>query len=123
MMERHEMEAWLGDNHGLNNNQITELIDTAAELAKNYPGDGQAQEREEVLTAVYRLMVEPAEDVVRDLAIDLTMARMAAARAGVALQYAAKYCIHDNARGIHSEAGFAIRAGVDRMTVRNWIGK
>jgi hypothetical protein len=119
--ERHEILAWLGDNPGLTDNQIADLMSIADDLAERYEDDREG--RDAALTVAYRLMVEPVEDVVAELASELTAARVAEANAGAALQVAAKICIHDNARGIHSEAGFARAAGVDRMTVRNWIGK
>lgn len=120
-MQRYEMDAWLGDHHGLDEDQIDELIDTAAGLADQHEDDSQCMEAE--LIVAYRLMVEIPEEVVRELGAELLAARVAESRAKAGLQRAALRLIRENGRGVHSEAGFARTAGIDRMTVRGWRKK
>lgn len=117
MTERHEIEAWLGDDHGLTDDQIGSLVRTADEIAARYPEPDDADEREAALTVAYRVMVE--DDPVAELGDALLRARIAEARALAGLAQAAASLIP----GRETESGFADRAGVDRMTVRGWLGK
>lgn len=120
MTQRHELLAWLGDDHGLNHHELDELITIADELSEQYPGpDGQA-ERDNALTTAYRLMLGPAASTISELADDLTQARTSESAALAGLRQAARQLI---AADEWSEAGFAREARVDRMTVRKWLGK
>lgn len=117
--QRHEIEAWLGDNHDLTSNQIDELTRTADEIADRYPDEDDHDEREAALTVAYRLMTGD-QGVVDELADELTRARQAQVRALAGLRQAATTLIP---AGDDTQAGFARRAGVDRMAVRDWLGK
>lgn len=117
-MQMYELEAWLGDNHGLTDEQVNELL-AEADGIDNRCGDDLDSARE-ALTAAYRLMHEGADSVVADLAQRRTAARAAELDAFAGLQQIAITLI---GRGDASEAGFAKEADVDRMTVRKWLGK
>ncbi len=117
--QRYEIEAWLGDNHGITGEQIGQLIGVSDELADHYPDPDDADLREAALTAAYRTMVEGVF-LVDELGGQLGDARLAEARALVGLRQAARSLIPHR---LETEAGFARRAGVDRMTVRGWLGK
>ena len=81
--QRYEMEAWLGDDHGLTDEQVTDLMRIADDIEARYctpdpDGEDPEQEREDLiqatqderdaaLTIAYRLLTEPAADVVREL--------------------------------------------------------
>lgn len=125
--ERHELLAWLGDDHGLTERQIADLSQNAYLIAERYPDPDEADEREAALTMAYRLMVEDPEDVVAELAGDLTRARVAEARALAALRQGAVQLVEPSGRGDHglrTQGGYAAAAGVDRHTVRrNWLGQ
>lgn len=117
--QRHEIEAWLGDDHGLTEQQITDLTQAADAIAAQYPDPDDKGEREAALTVAYRLMAgDPA--VIDDLAWALADARTAQARALAGLRQAAVVLVP---AGQETESGFARRAGVDRMAVRDWLGK
>lgn len=116
-MQRYELEAWLGDDHGLSEEQLTELLHTADEIEEQYPNSDERDDREAALTAAYRLKVEAPEDLVAELAAERTAARIAERKALIALQQVAVTRINN---GDATEAGFAQQAGVDRMTVRKW---
>lgn len=118
--QRYEIEAWLGDNHGLANDQIDELIQAAEDIAARYPDPDDSDLREAALTATYRLMTEPVQDVLADYGQMRSEARAAVASASAALQQAARTEVAD---GKLSEAGFARVAQVDRMSVRKWLDK
>lgn len=123
--QRHEIMAWLGDDHSLTDDQLTHLTRQADQIAARYPDPDDIEEREAALTVAYRLMVAPAEDVVDELAADLSRARLAEQAALAGLQQAAVTVVavgDRSARGLRSQAGFAARAGVDRNTVRDWQG-
>lgn len=125
--QRYELEAWLGDDHGLTDEQITELMRVSDEIEQRYSEDGDEdrESREAALTVAYRLMVEDAETVVRDLSAALWQARLAEARALAGLRQGALTLVKDpgkGARGIRTQQGYADRAGVTRMTVRDWLG-
>ncbi|MCT2547367.1 hypothetical protein [Streptomyces atratus] len=117
-MQRYELEAWLGDDHGLTDDQIDELLVQADDIDSR-SGDDQDEARE-ALTAAYRLLREGADAVVADLAQRRAAARAAELDALAGLQQAAITLI---GRGDATESGFARQAGVDRMTVRKWLGK
>ncbi|HEX3778457.1 MAG TPA: hypothetical protein VHX38_02235 [Pseudonocardiaceae bacterium] len=125
-MQRYELDAWLGDDHGLTEDQITCLLATADEIAARYPDPDDGDDREQAFVIAYRVLVEPAEDVVAELAVALSRARRFEHAAKVALRQAAASLIEPDARkgdGVRSEAGFAEAAGVDRQAVRSWLGK
>jgi DNA-binding transcriptional regulator YiaG len=116
-MQRYELDAWLGDDHDLTDDQIDELLRAADEIEEQYPDEDDRDDREAAFTAAYRLMVEAPEDLVAELATERTAARIAEHKALVALRQIA---ITRIANGDATEAGFAQQAGIDRMTVRKW---
>ena len=120
IMRMHELEAWLGDNHGLTGVLLNELREQANEIEDLYPDIDDQTERDAALSAAYRLMVEPVEDVLADYGKQRADARAAASAASAALQQAARTVV---AEGKLSEAGFSRVAGVDRMSVRKWLDK
>lgn len=117
-MQRYELEAWLGDDHTLTDDQIDDLLTQADEISERCGGD--QDEVREALTTAYRLMVESSDDVITGLAQRRADARAAELDALAGLQQAAITLIN---RGDATESGFARQAGVDRMTVRKWLGK
>lgn len=118
--QRHEIEAWLGDDHGLTEDQIDELMREADAIAERYPDGDDQDERDAALTVVYRLMTENAEDVVEGLGRERLAARQAEVKALAGLRQAAITLVGPK---VETEAGFARRANVDRMAVRGWLGK
>ena len=119
-MQQYELEAWLGNDHGLNEDELAELLDEANEIEARYPDADDQAERDAALSAAYRLKTEPVEDVLADYGKQRTDARTAGLIASAALQQAARTVVAD---GKLSEAGFARVATVDRMSVRKWLGK
>jgi hypothetical protein len=120
--ERHELIAWLGNDHSLTDQQITELVTIANEINDRYPAPDDQPERDAALQTALWLLdgdMEPGP-VVDKLADDLLKARQAQSAALAGLQQAAHTLV---ATGQWSENGFAADAGIDRMTVRKWLGK
>lgn len=136
--QQHEIEAWLGDDHGLTDDQVEELRRISEDIYARYCtpdtdvddpemveadlAQATEDEREAALTTAYRLLLGD-EDVIDERAGELAEARRVDARAKAALQQAALMAIEPGTRGDRSEAAFGRRAGVDRMTVRKWLGK
>lgn len=118
-MQTHEIEAWLGDDHGLTDEQVDDLAQAAEDIHQRYPDRDDDDEREAALIVAYRLLVENKDAVIDALADDLTRARVAESRALAGIRQAA---IDNDVNG-GTEAGFARRSGVDRMAVRGWLGK
>ncbi|MFB7831993.1 hypothetical protein [Streptomyces sp. NPDC056056] len=116
-MQRYELDAWLGDNHGLTEDDLDTLLAEAAEIEERYPDPDDQAERDAALSVAYRLKVESAEDVLSDFSEQRSRARAAESAASAGLQQAAQTVI---AGGLISEAAFARNVGVDRMTVRKW---
>src|SRR5690606_11626571 len=116
-MQRHELDAWLGTDHGLTAEQIDELLAQADEIEERHDGD-QDEMREALITA-HRVLLGDSDEVA-DLAKRRTDARAAEAQAVAGLRQAAAMLING---GAATESGFARQAGVDRMTVRKWLGK
>jgi hypothetical protein len=75
---------------------------------------------EAALSIAHRLMLEDPTAVVAELSATRTAAQATAAAALAGLRQAASQLIP---AGDRTEAGFAREAGVDRMSVRNWLGK
>ncbi len=119
-MQQYELEAWLGDDHGLDEDELAELLRTAEEIDERYPDEDDQAERDAALSVACRLMTEPVEDVLADYGKQRSDARAAASAASAALQQAARTTV---VNGKLSEAGFSRVAGVDRMSVRKWLGK
>lgn len=115
-MQRYELNAWLGDDHDLTDDQLDKLLAQADEIEERFPDDDDQPERDAALAAAYQLLTEDADTVVADLAA----ARAAELNALAGLQHIA---ITRIASGDATESGFARQAGVDRMTVRKWLGK
>lgn len=117
-MQRYELDAFLGDDHGLNDDQIAELLAKADDIEERC--DADPEEMTEELVAAYRLMREEPGEVVKELADRRLAAVVAEMMALAGLRQAAIVLIE---RGDFTESGFARAAGVDRMTVRKWLGK
>lgn len=139
--EIHEMEAWLGDDHGLTDEQVAELARIADDITARYctpePGVDDpeevradllattAEERDAALTAAYRLLAGDTA-VVAELARELAAAATLEARAKAGLRQAATMLVEPTRpghRNPRSEEWFANLAGVTRLTVRKWLGK
>jgi len=118
-MQRYELEAWLGDDHELSLDQLNGLLDIANDIEREYPDQEDADLREAALTGAYRAM-RGEHNIACRLGQELLTARLSEARALAALRQAALYRIPND---LDSEKGFAEDAGVDRMTVRKWLGK
>jgi hypothetical protein len=119
-MQRHEILAWLGDDHALTYDQLDEFTTVAIEIEQRYPDPDDQDEAQAALIAAYRLLVEDQASVVQELSAQLTSARRAELLAIAGLKQAANMLIDAHRQ---TEAGFAREAGVDRMTVRSWRGK
>lgn len=117
-MQRYELEAWLGDDHGLSNEQIAELLGHADEIADRYPDPDDKPERDAALSAAYRMLIGE-RNVIEQLATERAAAKAAEACALAGLRQLAIM----QSRAGESESGFARRANVDRMAVRKWLGK
>lgn len=124
--QRYEIEAWLGDDHGLTTDQITDLARVSDQIADRYPDPDDRDDREAALTVAYRLMVEDPETVVHELAAERQRAQLAEAHALAGLRQAAVTLVEPagskGGQGISTQQGYAARAGVTRMTVRDWLG-
>jgi hypothetical protein len=119
-MQRYEIETWLGDDHRLTDDQVEQLRQTSDQIAERYPDPDDADEREAALIVAHQLMTA-GPSVVDELAGGLLRARVAEARALAGIRQAAVELV--TPAGPETEAGFARRAGVDRMAVRGWLGK
>lgn len=136
--QTYEMEAWLGDDHGLTDEQVEQLCQISDEIYARYctPADNvddpemveadlaqaSQDERDVALQTAYRLLLGD-EKVIAELARDRAQARSEEARAAAGLRQAALMVIEPGTRHDRSEAAFARRVGVDRMTMRKWLGK
>lgn len=136
--QTHEIEAWLGDDHGLTDEQVEELRQISDDIYAHYctPDDdvddpemveadlaqASQDERDVALQTAYRLLLGE-EAVIAELTHQRTVARIEEARAAAGLRQAALMIVEPGTRGDRSEAAFARRVGVDRMTMRKWLGK
>lgn len=125
-MQRHEMEAWLGEYHGLTEEQITDLMRTADEIGERYPDRDDQEDRDAALYAAYELMLRAPADVITEQATLIEQGRtmqrrgLAGARQTVVTLEARGEL---DPRGELNESSVARLLGVDRMTIRGWLGK
>lgn len=139
--QTHEIEAWLGDDHGLTDEQVEELRRVAEDIYARYCtpdpdvddpemveadlAQATEDERDAALRVAYEVLTGHT-DVVDRLARELSAARAALSATMAGLRQAALMTVDVGQRGRkhpHSENAFATRAGVDRATVRKWLGK
>lgn len=128
--QKHDVEAWLGDNHNLDAFDVTELQRQADLIAARYPNPDDEHEREVALTAALEVVVDAGdpEAVVAGMGRDLAAARSQERAAWVRLGQAASMLVelpsmeNPSPKGVRSQRGFAKAAGVDRMTVLKWLG-
>lgn len=118
-MQQYELEAWLGDDHGLNDDRISELLQHANDIEERYPDADDQPERDAALSTAYQL-IQGQDDVIATLAAERDRAKQAEVQALAGLRQAAVMLI---SAGSRTEAGFSRQAGVDRMAVRRWLGK
>ncbi|MEU8469539.1 hypothetical protein AB0F30_16720 [Streptomyces sp. NPDC029006] len=118
-MQQYELEAWLGDDHGLEGDQVAELLRLADEINGRYPDPDDQPERDAALSTAYQLMLGQ-DEVIDELAQKRSNAKAAESQALAGLRQAALMLIPNESR---TESGFARQVGVDRMAVRNWLGK
>lgn len=122
MMDREQMRndltAWLGDaRDDLTDEQLERLTDEAMALAEQYPGPDGADDRETALTATTQHIL--GETDLLAAGNELAHARAALRWATVQARTLARLAVADGV----SEVETAARLGVDRMTVREWLGK
>lgn len=122
-MQLHELEAWLGDQHGLSQEQLQELLKHAHAIEETYPDPDATAERDEALAAAYRLTTDDEDlmmDVIEEYGQLLLQARQTEARALAGLRQATLMLVP---AGEVTESAMARMGNVDRMTVRKWLGK
>jgi hypothetical protein len=122
----HEIETWLGDDHDLTPDQVETLRAAADTIAARYPDPDDQAERKAALATARRIVTEDPALVVAELADARRRAREALALSTAGLWQAAVMTVDVGVRGrkhSDSENAFAVRAGVDRKTVRTWLGK
>ncbi|GAA3878337.1 hypothetical protein GCM10022243_48800 [Saccharothrix violaceirubra] len=122
-VQDYQIEAWLGDDHGLDDERLARLRDEADRIAATWPDPDNEDERTAALTAAYRVLLGE-DDLVETLAAERTRARRAEIEALAALRQVAVMTVRVGVRGRHnpdSPGAFARRAGVERSTVLGWL--
>ncbi|MFC3454021.1 hypothetical protein [Amycolatopsis speibonae] len=121
MMQLTELESYLGDfANDITSEQKDTLMRISDELDEKYPQgedfDEYQDEREEAFSTAVQY-------VMGDLDVDSVGRNLMAARFEMAKTMAAAHAMTLAAAGDESEASLARKLGVDRMTVRKWLGK
>lgn len=125
-MERHEIVAWLGDEHGLTEAQLAELEEVADELAARFPGPDWAAEREAALVAAHSVLVSTDEVNLVGVAADDQAAaqaeQMAAARDFSVARAALRQTVRSTAaRWGTSAEQLADMSGEPVVVIREWL--
>lgn len=94
----------------------------AADLATRYPDEADREAREAALDTARRLLAGDTT-AVDELTAELAAVRRADARVKASLAQAARMVVKPGTRGQDSEVAFGRRVGVNRLTVRDWLGK
>ena len=112
------LDAWLGDARAdLTDEQYTRLLDEAVALGERYQEPDDADDYEAALSATMQYIL--GETDLLAAGNELAHARAALRRATVQARTLARLAVADGV----SEVETAARLGVDRMTVREWLGK
>lgn len=121
-MQRYELDAYLGDfADDLTEDQKADLLRASDEIDALYPDDDDLDEYADERLAAFSAAVQY---VMGDLDAasagdNLLMARSASASAMAAARQIALMATANGAQ----EAPLARQLGVDRMTIRKWVGK
>lgn len=99
-----------------------QLAAIAADLATRYPDEADQHLRDAALNTARRLL-DGDTTTVDELTAELAAVRQRDATVKAALGQAARMVIKPGTRGPDSEVAFARRVGVNRLTVRDWLGK
>lgn len=94
-------------------------------LKARYPDEASHEEREAALSVARRL-VAGDDAVIDELAEELASLRRKEALVKAALAQAARMVVQPvqpGSRGHQSEIAFARRVGLNRLTIRAWLGK
>jgi hypothetical protein len=97
-----------------------QLHDIAEDLARRHPDDPDTQAA--ALDTARRVLAGDTA-VVDELATKLAAIRREETRVKAALAQAARLVIEPGTRGANSEVAYGRRVGVNRLTVRAWLGK
>jgi hypothetical protein len=128
--QRHEVEAWLGDSHGLDGELVAEFERQSDLIAARYPDPDDETERETARTAAYEVLSAGKHGLTHEALVvamgdELGRARSQERAALVRIEQAASMLVEppeSKPKGVRSQSGFAKAAGVDRMTVLKWLG-
>ena len=119
-MQRDELGTWLGDEYDLTNlteAQLGRLHSLADAFDEWCDSDYDPEPGKVICRTAYRI-VTGDDSVIAELSAARAAAKRAEELAMAGLEQAAYQLI--SVEGSESEAGFARRAKVDRMTVRKW---
>lgn len=116
--QQDELEAWLGPAVAdLDDEQIQQIQSEADRIDERYDEPDEMEERDAALSAAVQYILGE---------IDLEQAGMALLRARVAESKAYAAAVQVGVMAVEAgmpEAEVARKLGVDRMTVRKWLGK
>ncbi|MCU1687765.1 MAG: hypothetical protein JWQ81_8504 [Amycolatopsis sp.] len=117
-MQRHELDAYLGDfANDLTADQKAELLSASDDIDALYPEDDDLDERQAAFSAAVQYVMGDLD--APSAGDNLLIARNATASAMAAARQIAVMATASGAK----EAPLARELGVDRMTVRSWLGK
>lgn len=125
-MDRDSVLEWLGDDHGLSEEQFAELLRVAGDVAAWYPGKDWAAEREAALSTAYEVLTATEEvnlvGVAADEQRDTYAAQVAAARDYSIARAALRQAVRSTAArwGTPAEQ-LADLAGEPLTTIRTWL--
>ena len=118
-MQTHELMAWLGPAAAeLTPEQIERLSTEADRIDARYPHPDYEEERQAALSAAVQYLL--GETTPGDAGRALIRARRVEAEALAASQQIAAMAVHDK---IMSETAAAEAVSIDRMTLRDYLGK
>lgn len=116
-IQQHELEAWLGPAVAdLDDEQIQQIQSQADRIHERY-GPDETQERDAALSAAVQYVLGDTD--LEQAGVALLLARQAASQAYAAAVQVGVMAVEAGT----PEADVARKLGVDRMTVRKWLGK
>jgi hypothetical protein len=125
-MDRDEVLAWLGNDHGLSEEEFAELVRVAGELTAKFPGESWAAEHEAALTTAYEVLTATEEVNLVGVAADEQAATQAAQEAAARDYSVARAALRQAVRSTAARWGMPVEqlaemSGEPVTVIQAWL--
>jgi hypothetical protein len=125
-MDRDEVLAWLGDDHGMSEEEVAELVRVAGDVAAWYPGKDWAAEREAAMEVAHQVLTSTKEVNLVGVAAEQQSATQAAQVAAARDYSVARAALRQAVRSTAARWGtpaeqLAELSGEPLTVIRTWL--